>query len=130
MFYKKDGAELNKTMEKTFLLIKEIKEISENNNMELVILVIPDKEQVDKGKYREMVKKYDLDEYDLEADKMQKLFSEFAKENNLTSLNVLPHFKKRNINNTFYFDIDGHLNRQGHKLASELLYDFIKGRLK
>lgn len=45
---------------------------------------------------------------------------------------MLPYFKSRNINNTFYFEIDGHWNEKWHALASEILYGYLidKGIVK
>lgn len=58
-------------------------------------------------------------------DKIQQMTKEFAKKNNIGVFDMLPYFKSRNINNTFYFEIDGHWNEKGHALASELLYDYL-----
>ena len=93
------------------------------NRVDLLVLLIPTKGQVDERKFSEFVEKYDLDLSELELRKAQKILLQIGRENNIEMLDLLPEFSKRNKNNTFYFEIDGHWNEKGHELASNLIYE-------
>ena len=56
---------------------------------------------------------------------MQRLITKFAKENNINVFDMLLYFRQKNINNTFYYNIDGHWNQKGHELAADLFYDYL-----
>lgn len=130
LFYKNDTPAFDDALEETFLLIKEIKKTADENKIPLVMFIIPHREQVDNLKFKEFAKENNLNEKDLEYDKIQKLTLKFAKENNINAFDMLPYFRQKNINNTFYFDIDGHWNGKGHELAADLLYEYLKNGTK
>ena len=125
LFYKNYTQEANAAVEETFLLTNKIKNVADKNNIPLVMFIIPHREQVDDGKYKEFIMQNSLNEKELEYDKVQKLALKFAKDNNINFFDMLPYFRQKNINNTFYFNIDGHWNKQGHELAAELLYNYL-----
>lgn len=125
LFYKNPSLEANNEIEKTFLLIKSIKDAADSNKIPLVMLIIPHREQVDDSKFEEFIKQYGLNEKELEHDKIQKLAVKFARENKIEVFDMLPYFRQKNANNTFYFNIDGHWNVRGHELAAELLYGYL-----
>lgn len=125
LFYKNPSPESNNKIEKTFLLIKSIKDVADSNKIPLVMVVIPHREQVDDSKFREYIKENGLGEKDLEYGKIQKLATEFAGKNKIDAFDMLPYFRQKNINNTFYFSIDGHWNAEGHDLAADLLYGYL-----
>lgn len=127
LFYKNPPPEANEEIEKTFLLIKSIKDVADSNKIPLLMVLIPHREQVDDSKFREYIKQYGLDGKDVEYDKIQKLAVKFASENKIEVFDMLPYFRQKNSNNTFYFDIDGHWNAKGHALAAELLYSYLTG---
>ncbi len=125
LFYKNLSPESSKEIEKTFLLIKSVKDVADSNKIPLAMVIIPHREQVDDSKFREYAKENSLDEKDVEYGKIQKLAAEFASKNKIEAFDMLPYFRQKNINNTFYFSIDGHWNVQGHELAAELLYGYL-----
>jgi len=102
-----------KVIDKIFL---EIKNISDQNNSTLVILLIPDKEQVyGKGNT-------------LEIDHL----IEFGSRNNITVINLLPYLKKFGEKEKgLYFRNDGHFSEKGNEivgiLSSELFIKNIGG---
>lgn len=85
-------------------------------------MLLPIREQVDKRKFNEFLKKAEIDGASLDTSKIQKMILNITQKNNITALDLLPDFSKRNINNTFFFEIDGHWNEKGHELAAELIY--------
>lgn len=122
--YKKQyTARTKEGLEKLKIILKHLKSYSDEKEIKLLVVLIPTKGQVDQEKFLEFVSKYEFDRSELELDKAQKIFLEFGKENNIKMLNLLPDFSKRNKNNTFYFEIDGHWNEKGHELAANLIYE-------
>lgn len=122
---RENSAEFNKSLEETFLLIKKIKEAADSKKIPLVILIIPNKEQVDGAKLNQFMEEYSLTREKVEHDKFQRLARKFASENSISYLDLLPQFRQKNINNSFYFEIDGHWNEKGHQMAAELLYSYL-----
>ena len=113
---------VKKNLEKLKIILKHLKSYTDEKEIKLLVVLIPTKEQADERKFSEMMDKYQLDKSQLEIKKAQKIFLEFGEKNDITMLDMLPGFSKRNKNNTFYFEIDGHWNERGHELASNLIY--------
>lgn len=119
-----------KGLEKLKIILKHLKRYTDEKNIKLLVVLIPTKQQVDEGKFSEMVSQYSLDKSKLDINKGQKILLQFGKENNIMMLDLLPAFSKKNKNNTFYFDIDGHWNEKGHELAASLIYEsLINGKM-
>lgn len=122
--YKKQYPEyVGKNLEKLKVILKHLKTYTDEKEIKLLIVLIPMKEQVDERKFSELMDKYKLDKSQLEIKKAQEILLEFGGKNSITMLDMLPGFSKRNKNNTFYFEIDGHWNEKGHKLAANLIYE-------
>lgn len=124
-YLKSSSEEFEKGLNETFAEILYLNRILKQNNIKFTILLIPSREQVDETKLKQFIIKNKINEPGLDVTNMQKKISKFAQENNITYLDVLPQFRQKNINNTFYFEIDGHWNAKGHELAAELLYDYL-----
>ncbi len=120
-YFNVDNDGYNFAMNKALLLINETRNLAVENGIKFVLFAIPSKEQVDD----ERMKKYLYDKgaghFGFNSTKVQQILEDFAFKNNITIINPLPTFRGMDINNTFYFNVDGHWNREGHKLASEAL---------
>ena len=114
-----------KGLEKLKIILKHLKRYTDEKSIKFLVVLIPTKQQVDDGKFSEMVRQNKLDKSDLEINRGQKILLQFGKENDIIMLDLLPAFSKRNKNNTFYFDIDGHWNEKGHELAAILIYETL-----
>ena len=121
--YTKENSEIfEKGLNETFLTLLEFGSIMKENNVKFVIFLVPSKEQVDDGLYKAFLQKYGLNKNDADAVKLQKLVTAFAQSSNISVINPLGYLKERNINNSFYFNIDGHFNKNGHKAIADFLY--------
>jgi len=125
LFSKNNTPNVDAAFEETFLLIKEIKKVADENKIALVMFIIPHREQVDALKWNEFINRYNANEKQFEYDKVQKLALKFAKQNNIQVFDMLPYFRQKNANNTFYYEIDGHWNEQGHEMTAGLLYNYL-----
>jgi hypothetical protein len=117
--------ELDKAFRKTELMLLEIKKFSEEHDMDLVVFLIPSKEQVDERKLNERLEQIGVSEDKLFVEKIQQHLILFFKQNDIDFINILPEFKRENKDNSFYFEIDGHINKDGNKLAGELVSDWF-----
>lgn len=91
--------------------LKDTIELCKENNIEPTLLIIPDEFQV-KNAYL--------------ASTPQTILKEFALQNNIIVIDPLEILRKRSILGIKdYIPIDSHLNTEGHKIISELIYDVL-----
>ena len=120
-----DGEELAEAWQKTEKLLLAIKDASEGSGAELAIVLIPLKEHVDDGRFMEALELYGLGEDEVDMTYPNRRLEEFAWQNELEMLDLLPAFKEKNSGNTFYYDVDVHWRPGGHELAAEEIYSFL-----
>jgi len=70
---------------------------------------------------------------DFDVDYPNRRLADFASKNNIDCVNLLPVFRRYSLENKlklpyFSFKNDGHWNKLGHLVASEVVYGFIKER--
>lgn len=90
---------------------------------ELMIFIIPTPFQVDSVKYNEFIKKFEGQKTNIT--KPIDIIIDFGNENDIMVINPLEEFHDRNVNNSFYWQYDGHWNEKGHSLAAEVIFDFL-----
>lgn len=120
--------DLNKKLNTTYSIFKFLKNFTEKNNISLIVVIIPEKAQVDPNIFVKIVNENNksINDYDLE--KIQRLLIGMFKDLDIQYIDLLPELKKANINNTFYWKIDAHFNSEGHKKAAELIYKELINR--
>ncbi len=122
--YKKQYPEnVERNLDKLKIILKHLKRYTDEKRIKLLVVLIPTKAQVDKEKFADLAEQYSLNASELEINKAQKIFLQFGRENNITMIDLLPEFSKRNKNNTFYFEPDGHWNEKGQELAANFIYE-------
>ncbi len=103
--------------------LSEWKDAVEDNGGELIVFLIPSREQISDGCLQEVCDWYGVHTSQLDMDAPNKLLKETANELGIKSYDLTDRFKS---SDTFpYFQRDEHLNHQGHELVSEALGDFI-----
>lgn len=103
--------------------IAEWKSAIEADGGELILILIPSREQVSEGSLREVCDWYNINPSQLDMYAPNKLLAETAKELGLVYHDLTDRFKSSCI--FPYFQRDEHLNHQGHELVSEALGDVI-----
>jgi len=106
----------------TYFLIKktndEIKE--KNNSTKFVIVLIPHRVQV----YEELWDEEFFNNTKANSELPNNLIKNFSRMENITIIDLLPKFKKfAEEGKQLYYKIDEHLNKEGNKLAAEIIYD-------
>jgi len=117
------------TIEQVLLEILEMKKISYLNNAEFLVVIIPTREQVSLKKRIEFINIYNLSNSSFEnLTKPQIILKDYFYKNSINYLDLLEFLKKTEYKNRYYYEIDGHLNRQGHYLVAELINNRIKDK--
>lgn len=98
--------------------IAEFKKLVEQDGGELVLLLLPSKEQVSPSMLKETLKACKLNESDIDLMAASRLCEEIAKSNNLKLIDMYEDFKTAAFP---FFEIDEHLNTIGHELTAERL---------
>ncbi len=98
--------------------IAEFKKLVEQDGGELVLLLLPSKEQVSPSMLKETLKACKLNESDIDLMAASRLCEEIAKSNNLKLIDMYEDFKTAAFP---FFEIDEHLNTIGHELIAERL---------
>lgn len=98
--------------------IAEFKKLVEQDGGELVLLLLPSKEQVSPSMLKETLKACKLNESDIDLMAACRLCEEIAKSNNLKLIDMYEDFKTAAFP---FFEIDEHLNTIGHELIAERL---------
>lgn len=108
---------------KTFLIFDELINYTRSNDIKLVVVIIPTKEQIDSRKYKEHFSLYENTSIKINITQPNTLLMNYLSQKNIIYIDLLPYFKKENRNNTFYFEHDEHFNKKGHKFAADIIYE-------
>jgi lysophospholipase L1-like esterase len=111
---------------KTFLILKEIKMLCDNNNISLVMMIIPDKMQVDEEAYTNIFGQLNLSSSEFDIRKPQEKLLNFSRHNNITAIDLLPYFLDEEKNKTLYLRDDSHWSEEGHAFAARIVADRLR----
>ena len=106
-------------------IIERMKNITDSNGIELLVLIIPTRHEIDDEIYLEMMNTSVHKRFD--RSKLTDILEDISKKNNINYINLYPHFRKNNINNTFFWFNNVHWNYEGQEYAAELMKDKIIG---
>jgi hypothetical protein len=107
--------------------LKKIHSLLKSKNIQLVVILIPTKEQVYSKYLKEVVKNYQLDTNNIDLDFPGKFLNDLS-ENKFEFINPLDDFRKAKGN--LYFDTDEHLNVQGHKVLADIINNYENNKWK
>ncbi len=107
-----------------------MRDIAASRGTKLAIVIVPPKE--DLHLYNRDVQTlrtvYRLDVSDYDFTKPNRIITEFAAENRIPVLDLLPSFIEATKSKRLYWYHDGHWNAEGHRLAAEEIYRFLLER--
>lgn len=104
--------------------IKEASDFSKENNITFLLVGVTSPEQVYEWHWERILEDYPFmkdEEYDL--NKPTDIVMNYASENSILHLNLIPEFKESP--NNLHWEKDGHWNSEGQKFASELIKKYI-----
>jgi hypothetical protein len=106
--------------------LPEFERLAYENDFEIMYVIIPSREQVDDIKWEGLLAER------VEVEEPQR----FAIQNDVTLaleksgskyVDLTPYFVRLNENNSFYYNVDGHLNTKGHELAAAVIERKLQG---
>ena len=119
--YEKDYSDrLKENLETSDIIFKFLEDFTSENEIKFVVVLIPTKEQVDERIFKNFLGNESVQDYDLE--RPQRLIKNLLEENYIEYVDLLPYLRENNINNTFYWEKDGHFNENGHEIVAEVIY--------
>ena len=106
----------------TLALLQELKTRVESTGASFAIVMFPTRYQVDGALWQRMLAQRGMqaERYDLTSP--QQHVVPWASASGVTLLDLLPAFRARNADNSFYHTVDAHWNAAGHRLAAETIY--------
>jgi lysophospholipase L1-like esterase len=110
----------NQALSITKRILKEMKELCEERGIDLFLFFIPHKSQIHPDIQKPIA-------YSYYFENLESFLAEVCKREKIAYINMLPDFKRASEQGRqLYFNIDGHWNSEGHRLASELIYHRLK----
>lgn len=121
--------ETEKLWQITQALIFQIKNTSENNDADFLVIILPIPEQQDSQLFEPIIKKYpELADIDMDLDLPQKTLKNYLADKKINYLDLLPGFKK--IKDDLYFPPEdgGHYNIFAHKVVAEMIFEYFQDK--
>lgn len=109
-------------LEKVGLLIKKMKNTLELNNIKLLVVIIPEKEQLSNEIFQAHYNITDLSTINII--KYQSMLINILNAEKIECIDLLPILSNEQ-NNTFYFEEDSHFNIKGNKKLAETIQEWI-----
>lgn len=109
---------------KTFELIEEMENFTQENDISLVVVLIPAKFQV-YNDLQEDIMKENADgntQKHFDFEKPNKMFSVWAKKRDILVIDLLPGFRAHDQKEDLYWTLNPHWNKEGNQKAAELIY--------
>ncbi|MDP3698745.1 MAG: SGNH/GDSL hydrolase family protein [Nanoarchaeota archaeon] len=113
----------NLKLERTFTLIKEMHQFTEENNIPFAIVFIPAKFQVYADLQKDIINEGSATNkaYDDFA-KPNKIFLKWAEEENIVVIDLLPGLLAHDEKDDLYWTLNPHWNKKGNNKGAELIY--------
>ena len=107
-----------------------ISKLAKEIKSKFILVIIPSKYQVNK-KYLSYLKKelnFNVSRNDIVNNNLQKNIIKWAKDNEIETIDILPHLK--NNHQEYYYLIDDHFNKNGNLLVANILFERLKSEFK
>ncbi|KAA3618251.1 MAG: hypothetical protein D8M58_21825 [Calditrichaeota bacterium] len=124
IFYKKSSEMKKQDIENFKNYFVEFVEFVRDNNIKLVVFLIPTKEQVHYRYFNEVITEFGIDVDQLDMRFPNRLMKDLTDSLDVLYIDLLPSFL--NSDKELFFEFDEHLNKDGHDLLAKELSHFIK----
>ncbi len=103
----------------------EVKSVCTRLKINLLVVIIPDVNQIDRSLLTEIVKDKNWVNRDLQLELPQELLSDFFVESKIEYLDLLPMFRQWGLKENLYGVNDTHWNNRGNFLAAEAIFAYL-----
>ncbi len=127
-FTKEYSPEMNEDWLRTRNELEQLNNYLKSKNIIFVIVIIPSQPQIneDVQKLVALSSNMELDDFDFR--KVNKLLEEFCNENDIILIDTTSFMEEDPVR--YYFKLDGHWNREGHKLAGKIIFNQIINKIQ
>jgi len=94
-----------------------------SNDIKFAIVIIPLKYQVDENLKELFIKNNYRAGEEVDMELPEKIIIEWALQNNVTVIDLLPKLSALNQNNDFYWKLNPHFNVKGNEVVGSIIYD-------
>ena len=121
------SADFVKSINRTKEYLVKIRDLSRVNTAKTLILIIPSCLEISRLEWEKkgLLHFYDDVFFKKNMSKFSDLFTEFGKTEKIDTLPLLPVFRNSTIG-PLYFTKDMHLTKEGHRLAAETIYTYLR----
>lgn len=124
IFYKKKSKIKSRDIDNFINYLNKFKRETQKNKAELVIILIPTKEQLYYNYFSEVIDRFKLNISQFDLKLPNKMMDSLARKIDFKLIDLYEKFS--NSEEKVFFDIDEHLNKIGHKEMSEELANYLK----
>lgn len=127
-FCKKDDLARGKREENInyiFQGIAEMKAILDSKKIKFMVAIYPDEYQVSDRLFQEITQRFNLNPEDYIVNCQQEILKRYLEANSIAFVDMLPRFRKEQINRHLYLLREPHWNSAGNQLAADILFDYL-----
>lgn len=125
VFYKVYQPQWEEDWQWTFDILEEIDTITRDHGASLLIVIIPKSIQVQRDQWEMSLKISHINEKSVDLIKPNRMLIQFGEDMGIPILDLLPYFQDVPEDKRLYYEIDRHMNAEGHKMTGHILYDYI-----
>jgi lysophospholipase L1-like esterase len=92
------------------------------------VVLVPNRYQVDASLWSRHAARLGVDPAAFDLELPQRRFAEWSRQTGVPVVDLLPELRRRNRDNSFYYEQDAHWNAEGHRAAAEALLRELQGR--
>ncbi len=107
---------------KTEKSLLNIKDLSDSVGAEMVILIMPSKEQI----YGHLIMDKLSNFNEINMDYYTDVIERFCTEKGIKCMNLVPTFREHGNNTQLFYSVDSHFNIYGNDLAAQKTYEFLQ----
>jgi hypothetical protein len=124
--FKVDNSELLGRVRGAMTYLKEIKELCDRQNIELLVILIPDELQVNPNLQAKVIDVQQMNLEDFDFTLPNQYLQEELTQAEITYFDLLPYFQGYSEMETLYKPNDSHWNIAGNELAAELIFQYLQ----
>ena len=106
-------------------IVQKAHQYAQQNNITFLVGIVPTKVEIDSRKFREAIHVTPLEPF-LERNQIEHDLVQELTQQSIPVVQYSKELKSQNLNNTFYYEIDGHWNKEGHKLVADILFQELQ----
>jgi hypothetical protein len=128
VFSREPSARVTRGWTLTLAVLGELARRVEAAGARCVVVLVPNRYQVDASLWSRHAARLGIDPAAFDLELPQRRFAEWSRETGVPVVDLLPELRRRNRDNSFYYEQDAHWNAEGHRVAAEALLRELQGR--